>query len=151
MSNVLRFLGGLGLLALASLTALPAPTHALWGMSVAATAWSYWLAIPAILPLIPMRDASWLGRLGAVLSVGAIALFLVPVLRAQHMNGDLPAIFNTRFGEDRRDRTGDPADSRPAPLVLPDLLNPLPLPPVRVDERTFRNREGLQLTLDIYR
>ena len=151
MSNVLRFLGGLGLLALASLTALPAPTHALWGMSVAATEWGYWLAIPAILPLIPMRDASRLGRLGAVFGVGAIALFLVPVLRAQQMNGDLPAIFNARFGEDRRERTRYAEGSRPAPLVLPDLLKPLSLPPVRFEERTFRNREGLQLTLDIYR
>ena len=151
MSNVLRFLGGLGLLALASLTALPAPTHTLWGMSVAATEWGYWLAIPAILPLIPMRDASRLGRLGAVFSVGAIVLFLVPVLRAQQMNGDLPAIFNARFGEDRRERTRYAEGSRPAPLVLPDLLKPLSLPPVRFEERTFRNREGLQLTLDIYR
>ena len=151
MSNVLRFLGGLGLLALASLTALPAPTHALWGMSVAATEWGYWLAIAAILPLIPTRDASRLGRLGAVFSVGAIVLFLVPVLRAQQMNGDLPAIFNARFGADRRERTRYAEGSRSAPLVLPDLLKPLPLPPVRFEERTFRNREGLQLTLDIYR
>ena len=151
MSDVLRFLGGLGLLALASLTALPAPTHALWGMSVAATEWGYWLAIPAILPLIPMRDASRLGRLGAVFGVGAIVLFLVPVLRAQQMNGDLPAIFNARFGEDRRERTRYAEGSRSAPLVLPDLLKPLALPPVRFEERTFRNREGLQLTLDIYR
>ena len=39
----------------------------------------------------------------------------------------------------------------PRHSVLPDLLKPLPLPPVRFEERTFRNREGLQLTLDIYR
>jgi acetyl esterase/lipase len=148
---VLRFLGGLVFLALASLTALPAPTHILWAMSVAATEWGYWLAIAAILPLIPSRHGSKLGRLGAVFSIGAIALFLVPVLRAQQMNADLPAAFNARFGADRRERTRYAADSRPAPLVLPDLLKPLPLPPVRFEERVFGNRDGMQLTLDIYR
>jgi acetyl esterase/lipase len=150
MNNLLRFLGGLVFLALASLTALPAPTHLLWAMSVAATEWGYWLAIAAILPLIPSRNGSNLGRLGAVFSIGAIALFLVPVLRAQQMNADLPAAFNARFGAERRERTRFAEDSRPAPLVLPDLVKPLPLPAVRFEERTFGNRNGLHLTLDIY-
>ncbi len=150
MNNVLRFLGGLVFLALASLTALPAPTHILWAMTVAATEWGYWLAIAAILPLIPSRNGSNLGRLGAVFSIGAIALFLVPVLRAQQMNAGLPAAFNARFGAERRERTRFAEDSRPAPLVLPDLVKPLPLPAVRFEERTFGNRNGLQLTLDIY-
>jgi acetyl esterase/lipase len=150
MNNVLRFLGGLVFLALASLTALPAPTHILWAMTVAATEWGYWLAIAAILPLIPSRNGSNLGRLGAVFSIGAIALFLVPVLRAQQMNAGLPAAFNAHFGAERRERTRFAEDSRPAPLVLPDLVKPLPLPAVRFEERTFGNRNGLQLTLDIY-
>jgi acetyl esterase/lipase len=150
MTNVLRFLGGLVFFALAAFTALPAPTHALWAISVAATEWGYWLAIAAIVPLIPSRHGSKLGRLGAVFSVGAIALFLVPVLRAQQMNADLPVAFNARFGAERRERTRFAADSRPAPLVPHDLLEPLPLPAVRFEERTFGNRNGLQLTLDIY-
>jgi acetyl esterase/lipase len=151
MSDVLRFTAGVIFLALASLTALPAPTHVLWVMSVAVTEWGYWLAIAAIIPLLPLGNGSKLGRLGALFSVGAIALFLVPVVRAQQMNGDLPAVFNSRFGSDRRERTHYAESSRPAPLVLPELLKPLPLPAVRFEERVFSKRDNIQLTLDVYR
>src|SRR5262249_52910195 len=75
MSDVLRFLGWLVFFLLASLTALPAPTHVLWVISVAATEWGYWLAIAAIIPLLPLGNGSKLGRIGALFSVGAIALF----------------------------------------------------------------------------
>jgi acetyl esterase/lipase len=150
MSDGLRFGGGLTLLGLASLTAVPAPTHLLWAMSVMSTEWGYWLAIAAIIPLIPWRNSTKLGRLGAIFSVGAIALFIVPVLRAHEMNNDLPAAFTERFGAERRERTHYSESTRQAPLVLRDLLKPVPLPAVRFEERVFGKRDGASLTLDIY-
>ena len=61
--SALRFVGGVLFLALASLTALPAPTHLLWAASVGATEWGYWIAIAALLPLIPNRNSTRLGQL----------------------------------------------------------------------------------------
>jgi hypothetical protein len=101
---VLRFLGGALFLGLASLSTVTAPTTLLWKASVAATEWGYWLAIAAILPLIPTRNQTKIGKMGGVLSLGAIALFLVPVVRASQMNGELPAAFDERFGTARRTR-----------------------------------------------
>jgi len=150
MSDVLRFGGGLTLLALASLTAVPTPTHLLWSMSVMSTEWGCWLAIAAIVPLIPLRNSTKLGRLGGLFSIAAIALFLIPVLRAQQLNDDLPVAFNTRFGSERRERTPYAESTRQAPIVFRDLLKPEPLPAVRFEERKFGNKDGAPLTLDLY-
>src|SRR5205814_8128125 len=42
MTDLLRLLGGFLVLALAAMTALPAPHAVLWGASVAATEYGYW-------------------------------------------------------------------------------------------------------------
>jgi acetyl esterase/lipase len=149
--SLLRFLGGCLFLGLAALTAVPAPHAFLWKASIAATEWGYWLAFAAVLPLIPTRDNARVGKLGAVMSVGAIVLFLVPVLRAHEMNQVLPRAFDATFGEERRERAHFAEGPRPEPLVLPDLVKPLPLPMVRFEERQFGTVDGQPLTLDVYR
>jgi acetyl esterase/lipase len=151
MTNALRFFGGLILFGIASLTTVPAPTRELWMASVFATEWGYWLAFAAILPLIPTRAATRLGRLGGVLSLGAIALFLVPVLRAQQLNSELPAAFEAAFGAERRQRGEFSEDPRQSPIVLPELIKPVSSRPVRFEERVFGRFDGQDLTLDIYR
>jgi acetyl esterase/lipase len=151
MFDVLRFLGGVLFLALASLTVLPPPTYLLWGASVAATEWGYWLAFAALLPLIPTRAQRRIGKLGSLLSLCSIGLFLLPVARATQMNGELPAAFDGRFGDARRSRSEFADPPRTEPLVLADLLKPVQSPPVRFEERTFGNYDGQNLTLDIYR
>jgi acetyl esterase/lipase len=151
IKDVLRFLGGALFLGLASLSTVTAPTTLLWKASVAATEWGYWLAIAAVLPLVPTRNQTKIGKMGAVLSLGAIALFLVPVVRASQMNRELPAAFDERFGTERRTRAHSSEDPRPDPLVIPELLRPLSLPAVRFEERTFGTDQGEKLTLDIYR
>jgi acetyl esterase/lipase len=151
MKDVLRFLGGALFLGLAAMTAVPASNQVLWKASVAATEWGYWIAIAAILPLIPTREGHKIGKVGALLSVGAIALFIMPVVRASDMNGKLPGAFNERFGAERRVRAHMAEDPRPEPLVLPELLRPVQLPAVRFEERIFNSFENEKLTLDIYR
>ena len=96
MKDVFRFLGGALFLGLAALTAFPASHQILWKASVAATEWGYWLAIAALLPMIPTRQPSRIGKLGAVLSFGAMALFIMPVVRASELNGKLPGAFDER-------------------------------------------------------
>lgn len=151
MKNVLRFLGGLLFIGLATLTVAPAPTHLLWKATVAATEWGYWIAFAAVLPLIPTRNQNKLAKMGAVMSLGAIALFIMPVVRANEMNGELPAAFNERFGIERRVRAHVAEAARSEPLIFPELLRPLALPAIRFEERAFGTHENEKLTLDIYR
>ena len=101
---VLRFLGGALLLGLASLTLVQPPTRFLWGASVAATECGYWFALAALALLIPTRDKWQLGRLGALMSVGAIALFVMPVVKAKQFNETLPTALESSFGPAKRQR-----------------------------------------------
>ena len=98
MKDVVRLLGGALFLGLAALTAFPASHQILWKASVAATEWGYWLAIAAVLPMIPTGEQTKIGKMGAVLSMGAIGLFIMPVVRASELSSTLPGAFNERFG-----------------------------------------------------
>jgi acetyl esterase/lipase len=149
--NILKLLGGCVLLGLASLTVWPAPTHVMWGATLAATEWGYWIALLALLPLIPAPGASRIGKLGGLLSAGAIVLFVMPVVKARELNHELPSLFQARFGEERRTRTHASEDPRAEPMILPQLLHGPSLPAVRYEERVFATRDGQALTLDIYR
>jgi acetyl esterase/lipase len=149
--DILRFLAGGLFLGLAALTTMPASNQILWKASVAATEWGYWIAIAAILPLIPTRDQKKIGKMGAVLSLGAIGLLVMPVVRASELNDKLPGAFDERFGSGRRTRAHVAEDPRTTPLLLPELLRPIQLPAVRFEERVFNTYENEKLTLDIYR
>ncbi|PYR90712.1 MAG: hypothetical protein DMF84_19930 [Acidobacteria bacterium] len=144
MTDLLRLVGGLLLLALAAMTALPAPHAVLWGASVAATEYGYWLAIAALLPIIPTRQQTRLGRLGALCSVCAIPLLVLPVYRASLMGAELQKTFDAEFGTERRERP--PASE--APRLSPIVLHKIPA--IRFEERTFASYQGQTLTLDIY-
>jgi acetyl esterase/lipase len=150
MTDLLRFLGGIVLLALAAMTALPAPHPLLWGASVAATEYGYWLAIAALLPLIPTRRQTMAGRIGALCSLLAIPFLVLPVYRARIAGDELKRTFDVEFGKERRQRPPASGDPRPEPVVLQELVTPLRIPAVRFEERTFASYEDQTLTLDIY-
>jgi acetyl esterase/lipase len=150
MTDLLRFLGGIVLLALAAMTALPAPHPLLWGASVAATEYGYWLAIAALLPLIPTRRQTMAGRIGGLCSLFAIPFLVLPVYRARIAGDELKQTFDVEFGKERRQRPPAAGDPRPEPLVLQELVTPLRIPAVRFEERTFASYEDQTLTLDIY-
>jgi acetyl esterase/lipase len=151
MFGVLRLIGGLFFLALASLTVVQPPTRLLWAASVAATEWGYWLALGAVIVLIPTRGNPRLGKLGALLTLGAIGLFMMPVVRAKQLNATLPATLESRFGPAQRQRNDFAALPRHEPLNLAELLNPIDTPPVRYEERVFAAHDGQSLSLGIYR
>ena len=148
---LLRFLGGAFFLALASLTLVEPPNRLLWGASVAATEAGYWLALAATLVVIPTRDKWRLGRMGTLMAVAAIALFLTPVLRARTLNETLPAGLEKSFGSAKRVRHAYAEPPRTEPLVLTELLNPMTAPAVRYEERVFAAHGGQNLSLSIYR
>ena len=151
MFGVLRLLGGFFFLALASLTLLKPPTRLLWAASVAATEWGYWLAVGALVVLIPTRTNPRLGKLGALLTLGAIGLFVMPVVRAKQLNSTLPPTLEARFGRVERQRSDFAAPPRAEPLILAELLRPAETPAVRYEERVFAAHDGQTLSLGIYR
>lgn len=151
MFGVLRFLGGLFFLGLASLTLLQPPTRVLWAASVGATEWGYWIALGAMVMLIPTRGYPRLGRLGALMTLGAMALLVMPVVRANQLNAILPPLLEARFGRAERERNVFAQPARPAPLNLAELLNPRETAAVRYEERAFATHDGQTLSLGIYR
>ena len=71
--------------------------------------------------------------------------------RAYNMNTAFPALLDTSFGKEHRDRGRFAEDSRPEPLVMFDLVTSVQSRPVRLEERVFSTTEGEKLTLDIYK
>jgi acetyl esterase/lipase len=151
MNDLLRLLGGCVFLALALLTTVVAPTQFLWKLSVAATEGGHWLAVGALVTAIPWRGQGRLGKLGGILGLGAAVLFAFPLYHAYKMNTALPAMLNTSFGTERRDRGRFAEDLRSEPLVMFDLVTSVQSRPVRLEERVFSTAEGEKLTLDIYK
>jgi acetyl esterase/lipase len=148
---VLRFLGGLVMVSLATLTVVQPTTRVLWAASVAATEWGTWLALASLLVLIPTRDRWRLGRLGTVMGLAAIGLFVAPVVRAKQLNETLPFAIESNFGGVQRARHSYAEPARKEPLNLTELLNPVKAPPVRYEERVFAAHDGQNLSIGLYR
>src|SRR5689334_5082862 len=110
MRDFFRFVGGAVVLALALVTALQPSNRTLWVSTLAATEYGYWLAIAALFPLIPARGQGKLGRVGALLALGAIPLLLFPVYRAHDLGEKVQRDFDARFGTARRVRSNFSAD-----------------------------------------
>src|SRR3954469_24646542 len=151
MRDVLRFAAGALLFALALVTALPATNRTLWIATLAATEYGYWLAIAALFPIIPTRGQTRVGRAGALLSLAAIPLLLLPVYRAHDLGAQLSRDFDARFGTERRTRSSFSGDPRSTPFVLQELIRPLDVPAVRYEQRTYATYGADALTLEIYR
>jgi acetyl esterase/lipase len=151
MFAVLRLIGGLFFLGLASLTLVEPPNRILWAASVAATEWGYWIALAAAVVLIPTRGYPLLGRLGGLMALAAIGLFVMPVVKAKQLNATLPSSLDASFGRPERERHDFAQPPRPEPLNLTELLNPVDLPAIRYEERVFAAHDGQDLTLSIYR
>ena len=150
-SELFRFVTGTGLLAVAALTSIGAPTALLWQVSIAASEGGLWLAVAALLPIIPRSGQSMLGKLGGVAGLAAAVLFVVPVFHATKMNIDLPRKLDATFGTERRVRGPFSEDPRPEPFVIADLLGSVQSRPVRLEERVFATTDGEQLKLDVFR
>ena len=116
-SDLFRFVAGLLLLSTAALTKMAAPTELLWKVSIAATEGGHWLAIAALLPALPRSGQKVLGKLGSLLSLGAFALFALPLYQAQQLNRELPGRLDASFGAERRERAKFAEDARAEPFV----------------------------------
>ena len=136
--------------ALAMLTVVSVPAVATSGASLAVTEFGYCLAVIALLPLLPGWHRSLAGRLGALLSVAAIVLLVMPVKGAMDTSRQLPDLFTARFGPGLRPPAEFADASRTAPFVLTELVRPAQSKPVRYEERAIKTAGGQELALHVY-
>jgi acetyl esterase/lipase len=150
-SDLFRFLAGALLLGTAALTRIAAPTDFLWKMSVAATEGGHWLALATLLPAVPRGGQGLLGKVAALMSLTACALFVLPLYHAQQINKELPTRLDSSFGADKRQRGRFSEEPRPEPFVVADILTSVQSRPVRLEEREFSTTDGEKLKLDVFR
>src|SRR5215212_1479494 len=74
------------------------PTYNLWKASIAVTELGHWLAIAALITLLPGWWRNWAGRLAALLGIAAIILALSPIARATRVASALPSRIDAAFG-----------------------------------------------------
>ncbi len=150
-SDLFRFITGVALLGAAALTRLPAPTDLLWKISIAATEGGHWLALAALFPAVPRSGQALIGRLGGYCGLAASVLFVLPLVQAYQLNGDLPEKLKATFGAERRERGRFSEGFRQEPFVVGDMLSSAPSRPIRIEERVFSTLEGEKLTLDVFK
>jgi acetyl esterase/lipase len=150
-SDLFRFITGTALLAVATLTRIPAPTDLLWKISIAATEGGHWLALSALFPALPRSGQGLLGRVGGYCSLAATVLFVMPLVQAYQLNGDLPSKLQATFGEERRERGRFSEGFRQEPFVAGDMVSSAASRPIRIEERVFSTLEGEKLTLDVFK
>lgn len=129
-------------LALALLAVLPPPTYRLWQLSILVTEHGHWLALAALLALLPGWRRSRGGRVAAVLAAIAAALALSPLARA------LAAARAARA--ELADAVGESADAG-APLRVWPLLAGVEPPEILPETHQYTATNGQQLRLDVYR
>lgn len=141
-------LGGL-CFALSLLVIVPTPTSALWKPTIIVTEWGYWLIPVALLPLWPGWRPSWHGRIGALLGLCAMLLFLSPLFLAIPTSHKIRVELENTFGETESvSRLHAPA--RPAPLVLGDLFRGVHSPDVSISRQTYVKNKSYELVVDLY-
>jgi acetyl esterase/lipase len=150
-SDLFRFITGATLLAAAALTRVPAPTDLLWKISIAATEGGHWLALAALFPAVPRGGQALIGRVGGYFGLAASVLFVLPLVQAYQLNGDLPGKLKATFGAERRERGRFSEGFRQEPFIVGDMLSSEPSRPIRIEERVFSTLEGEKLTLDVFK
>jgi acetyl esterase/lipase len=150
-SDLFRFIAGAALLAAAALTRVPAPTDLLWKISIAATEGGHWLALAALFPAVPRAGQTLIGRVGGYFGLAASILFVLPLVQAYQLNGELPEKLKATFGAERRERGRFSEGFRQEPFIVGDMLSSEPSRPIRIEERVFSTLDGEKLTLDVFK
>jgi acetyl esterase/lipase len=139
----LRLLWSLFAFLLSLLAAVPAPTYLLWQVAVLVTEFGHWLAMLALGALLPGWRRSRSGRAGAVLSIGAAALALSPLLRAAPVALQLPGQLDAAFGP-------FPRSDNQAPLRAVDLFRGVAVSTIVPQRLVYSQPEESELALDFY-
>ena len=135
---------GLGLVAV-----IPPQNAAMWRASVIITEWGHWLGLLGLLLLFGW-GRSRLHAVAATFTVVGLVLMWTPLTRAVLLARTLPMALHGTFGAPIL-TPATYATSRPAPLVLNDLMLGMSAGDVLIDEHVYTVVEGENLTLDLYR
>jgi acetyl esterase/lipase len=146
----LRLFAGAFCAAVSLLAIFKAPTSLLFKVAVGVTEWGHLLALVSLLPLLPGWRKTRAGQVGAALGVFAALVSISSLVRAVVVAQELPRRLGAAFG-DAPPRTSPGAPSRPAPLVLTDLIVGVPSPSISTTTLTYANRGSESLQLDLYR
>ncbi len=127
----------------------PAPTSTLWKVTILVTEWGYGLIPVALLPLWPGWRRSWCNRIGALLGLCAVFLFLLPLFLAKPITHKTALDLVNTFGETKANSSIH-GPARPAPLVLVDLIRGVHSPEVVVTQQPYVTTKSYELMVDIY-
>jgi acetyl esterase/lipase len=145
----LRLVWGAFCAAVSLLAIFKAPTSLLFRVAVGVTEWGHLLALVSLLPLVPGWRKTRAGQAGAALGVFAALMSISSLVRATALAQDIPRRLGAAFG-DEPPQTAPGAPSRPAPLVLTDLVVGIPSPSVSTTTLTYATRGSEPLQLDLY-
>jgi acetyl esterase/lipase len=131
----------------ASLVAVvPAQTYRMWQGSIGATELGHYIALIALLALLPGWRKSREGRIAALIAGAAVAISLSPLVRAWPVAAALREAVS-----DMKPGSGPGALPQPSPLRLTRLFLKPASPDVGVQTLTYTTRAGKPVSLDLYR
>jgi acetyl esterase/lipase len=135
--------------ALASLAVVEPRNWPLVVLTIGVTEWGHWLALPAVVALLPRQRPDRMAGFGRALGLLTALLSLSSLARALLLARRLPGQFAEIFGSAPPYETLR-APARPAPLVLADVLRGVRLGAVRRRRLAYVTRGERALELDLY-
>ncbi len=152
-----RLVLGAGLVLVALLVFIPAPSHLSWMIALAVTEWGHWLTVLALALVVlggfgfsDRSQPSWVGLIGALLCLIAAFFTLTPVMQAVVLAKDLPASLERSYGKAELPKSTDTAP-RSVPLALGELFLGVATPASLPTSVIYNKAEGGDLALDLYK
>ncbi len=143
---ILRLGFAVALFAVSLLAVFRAPTYTLWMVAIVVTEWGHYLAILALLVLLPGWTRTRTGLAAALFAVIAAILALTPLIRARPVAARAEASFG---GEHPSSSPGAPPHV--SALRASSLFTRPAAPQVRRTTETYATRDALKLGVDVYR
>lgn len=138
------------LLLVSILILVPAPTYMLWELEIATTEWSTYLAIFALVLLVPGWKYGRYSLMSSLLALMVFCISALPLIRALEVGETLQADLESAFGPAApRQIEGAPALIKPITLRL--LLSDPAAPYVEVQTVNYAPRVSGFLQMDLYK
>lgn len=150
MTAILRLGLAVIVFCLSLLTVFFPPTYSLWQGSIGVTELGHWLALIALLTLLPGWRKTRTGKVAAVFGVLGFLLAISPTIRAFPVATALPDSLASAFGA-AQPISLPGAVPRAKPFSLGALARKPASPEVRMTTFPFALRNGKPLELDLYK
>ena len=150
MTAILRLGLAVIVFCLSLLTVFFPPTYNLWKASIGVQELGHWLALIALLTLLPGGRKTRTGKVAAVIGVVAFLLAISPTIRAFPVATGLPESLARAFGAEQPISLPG-AVPRAKPFSIGSLVRKAASPEVRMTTIPFVMRDGKQLELDLYK